>query len=98
MSWIRQQDLQVIKVAFIAVLPFPKHIIYITFVISDFSNETVFNNSHTLKPLFYKVSGTWGNHEGSLLLWLLVLSIFLFIFLFVLSVRPPYILLNHNHF
>ena len=37
------------------------------FVISDFSNETVFNNSHTLKPLFYKVSGTWGNHEGSLL-------------------------------
>ncbi len=51
------------------------------FVISDFSNETVFNNSHTLKPLFYKVSGTWGNHEGSLLLWLLVLSIFLFIFL-----------------
>ena len=50
------------------------------FIISDFSNETVFNNSHTTKPLFYKVSGTWGNHEGSLLLWLLVLVIFLFIF------------------
>jgi len=50
------------------------------FIISDFTNETVFNNSHTTKPLFYKISGTWGNHEGSLLLWLLVLVIFLFIF------------------
>ncbi len=50
------------------------------FIISDFSNETVYNNSHTTKPLFYKISGTWGNHEGSLLLWLLVLTIFLFIF------------------
>ncbi len=50
------------------------------FIISDFSIETVFNNSHTNKPLFYKISGTWGNHEGSLLLWLLVLTIFLFIF------------------
>ena len=52
----------------------------IAFIISDFSNETVYNNSHTSKPLFYKISGTWGNHEGSLLLWLLVLSIFLLIF------------------
>ncbi len=50
------------------------------FVTSDFSNETVYNNSHTTKPLFYKISGTWGNHEGSLLLWLLVLTIFLFLF------------------
>ena len=53
----------------------------ISFVISDFSNETVFNNSHTTKPLFYKIAGTWGNHEGSLLLWLLVLTLFIFIFL-----------------
>ena len=45
-----------------------------SFIISDFSNETVFNNSHTTKPLFYKITGTWGNHEGSLLLWLLVLT------------------------
>ncbi len=52
-----------------------------SFVISDFSNETVFNNSHTSKPLFYKISGTWGNHEGSLLLWLLVLTLFIFLFL-----------------
>ena len=53
----------------------------ISFVNSDFSNETVFNHSHTTKPLFYKISGTWGNHEGSLLLWLLVLTLFIFLFL-----------------
>ncbi len=52
-----------------------------SFIYSDFSNETVFNNSHTTKPLFYKITGTWGNHEGSLLLWLLVLTLFIFIFL-----------------
>ncbi len=52
-----------------------------SFIYSDFSNETVFNNSHTTKPLFYKIAGTWGNHEGSLLLWLLVLTLFIFIFL-----------------
>ena len=50
------------------------------FIVSDFSNSTVFNNSHTTKPIFYKISGTWGNHEGSLLLWLLVLSLFLHFF------------------
>ena len=53
----------------------------VSFVLSDFSNETVFNNSHTTKPIFYKISGTWGNHEGSLLLWLLVLTLFIFVFL-----------------
>ena len=50
------------------------------FVNSDFSNLAVYNNSHTTKPLFYKISGSWGNHEGSLLLWLLVLSLFTLIF------------------
>ncbi len=60
----------------------------ISFVISDFSNETVFNNSHTTKPLFYKISGTWGNHEGSLLLWLLVLTLFIFIFLLRTKNQP----------
>ena len=53
----------------------------IAFLYSDFSNVTVYNNSHTSKPLFYKVSGVWGNHEGSLLLWLLVLILFLFLFI-----------------
>ena len=60
----------------------------LSFTNSDFSNETVFNNSHTTKPLFYKISGTWGNHEGSLLLWLLVLTLFIFIFLIKSREQP----------
>ena len=59
-----------------------------SFINSDFSNETVFNNSHTTKPLFYKISGTWGNHEGSLLLWLLVLTFFIFLFLIKSNKQP----------
>ena len=51
-----------------------------SFILSDFSNITVYNYSHTTKPLFYKISGLWGNHEGSLLLWLLVLTSIIFIF------------------
>ena len=62
-----------VKVSFLGLI--------LSFVNSDFSNQTVFNHSHTTKPLFYKISGTWGNHEGSLLLWLLVLTIFIFLFL-----------------
>ena len=60
----------------------------ISFVLSDFSNETVFNNSHTTKPFFYKIAGTWGNHEGSLLLWLLVLTLFIFIFMLRTKNQP----------
>jgi cytochrome c-type biogenesis protein CcmF len=60
----------------------------LSFIKSDFSNETVFNNSHTTKPLFYKISGTWGNHEGSLLLWLLVLTLFIFLFLIKSKDQP----------
>ncbi len=46
------------------------------FVVSDFSVELVYLNSHTDKPMLYKISGVWGNHEGSLLLWVLILTIF----------------------
>ena len=60
----------------------------ISFVFSDFSNETVFNNSHSTKPLFYKIAGTWGNHEGSLLLWLFVLTFFIFIFILKTKNQP----------
>mgnify|MGYP001004412787 CR=1 FL=1 len=60
----------------------------LSFVNSDFSNETVFNHSHTTKPLFYKITGTWGNHEGSLLLWLLVLTLFIFLFLLSSKKEP----------
>ena len=51
------------------------------FINSDFSLITVYQNSHTLKPIFYKIAGTWGNHEGSLLLWVIILTIFSFLFL-----------------
>ena len=60
----------------------------VLFVLSEFSNITVFNNSHTTKPLFYKISGTWGNHEGSLLLWLLILTLSLFIYFLSSKSRP----------
>src|SRR3546814_456542 len=46
------------------------------YVTSDFSVLNVAENSHRLKPMLYKVSGVWGNHEGSLLLWLFILVIF----------------------
>ncbi len=45
-------------------------------VVSDFSLVTVVENSHTTKPLVYKIAGVWGNHEGSMLLWVLILAIF----------------------
>ncbi|MFT7045636.1 MAG: cytochrome c-type biogenesis protein CcmF, partial [Celeribacter sp.] len=46
------------------------------FVTSDFSLKLVVENSHTLKPMLYKISGVWGNHEGSMLLWVLILALF----------------------
>jgi cytochrome c-type biogenesis protein CcmF len=46
------------------------------YIISDFSVKNVFENSHSAKPLLYKISGVWGNHEGSMLLWVFILAIF----------------------
>ncbi len=46
------------------------------YVTSDFSVLNVANNSHSDKPLIYKIAGVWGNHEGSLVLWVLILSLF----------------------
>ncbi|MEL6958728.1 MAG: heme lyase CcmF/NrfE family subunit [Pseudomonadota bacterium] len=46
------------------------------FVVSDFSLSVVVANSHSEKPLLYKITGVWGNHEGSMLLWLLILVLF----------------------
>jgi cytochrome c-type biogenesis protein CcmF len=57
------------------------------FIYSDFSIVNVYENSHTAKPLFYKAVGTWGNHEGSLLLWINILVIFSYLFL----------IFNHKH-
>ena len=46
------------------------------FVVSDFTVLNVANNSHSLKPMIFKVAATWGSHEGSLLLWVFILTIF----------------------
>ena len=46
------------------------------FVVSDFSLRLVWLNSHSAKPMLYKISGTWGNHEGSMLLWVLIVTLF----------------------
>ena len=48
----------------------------ICYVTSDFSVATVYENSHSLMPLVYKITSVWGNHEGSMLLWVLILSLF----------------------
>lgn len=59
------------KLAFVTILLSFFGLIY-SHLISDFSVKNVVENSHTLKPLIYKIAGTWGNHEGSMLLWALV--------------------------
>ena len=46
------------------------------YVTSDFSVANVAANSHSAKPLLYKITGVWGNHEGSMLLWVLILALF----------------------
>lgn len=61
-------QLVLVSIAFAALLR--------SFVISDFTVVNVAANSHSLKPLLYKIAGTWGSHEGSLLLWVLILTIF----------------------
>ena len=47
-----------------------------SYVQSDFSVANVWENSHSLKPMLYKITGVWGNHEGSMLLWVLILTFF----------------------
>ncbi len=70
------------------------------FIVSDFSILAVYQNSHSLKPLLYKISGTWGNHEGSLLLWLIILAFFSFLFLIFSKNHPKnyrlYTLITQN--
>jgi cytochrome c-type biogenesis protein CcmF len=61
-------QLVLILIAFLALMH--------AYVTSDFSVETVWANSHSAKPLIYKISGVWGNHEGSMLLWVLILAVF----------------------
>ena len=60
------------------------------YVVSDFSNYNVFQNSHSNKPIIYKISGTWGNHEGSMLLWLSILSVYSFFFSFIKNIEDNF--------
>ena len=46
------------------------------YIQSDFSVLNVWENSHSAKPMLFKITGTWGNHEGSMLLWVLILVFF----------------------
>jgi len=66
--WSSLGQLVFIAIAFAALMQ--------VFVISDFTVKNVVENSHSLKPMLYKVAGTWGSHEGSLLLWVLILAVF----------------------
>ena len=52
------------------------------YINSDFTNYNVFQNSHSSKPLLYKIAGTWSNHEGSMLLWLVIMILYNFLFSF----------------
>ena len=47
-----------------------------SYVQSDFSVQATFENSHTMMPLVFKITSLWGNHEGSMLLWVLILALF----------------------
>ena len=66
------------------------------FVFSDFSLLAVYQNSHTAKPIFYKIAGVWGNHEGSLLLWVNIMVIFSFLFCWIESffTIPPTLIIE----
>ncbi|MEJ6771832.1 MAG: heme lyase CcmF/NrfE family subunit, partial [Pelagibacteraceae bacterium] len=68
------------KVSFYLIL-FSFFVLIVCFGISDFSIISVYENSHTDKPLFYKISAAWGNHEGSMLLFILVISLYGILFL-----------------
>jgi cytochrome c biogenesis factor len=59
------------------------------YVTSDFSLVNVVANSHSAKPLLYKITGVWGNHEGSMLLWILILALFGAAVIRVLYVNAP---------
>jgi len=63
-----QAEFILIAIAFIALMT--------AYVTSDFSVLNVWQNSHSAKPLLYKISGVWGNHEGSMVLWVLILALF----------------------
>ncbi|SHE64386.1 cytochrome c-type biogenesis protein CcmF [Litoreibacter ascidiaceicola] len=70
--WMRSA--QASALAQFALIAFAFAALMRSYIVSDFTVVNVVNNSHSLKPMIYKVAGTWGNHEGSLLLWVFILA------------------------
>ena len=73
-KWMLSADMMAICQLFLTSFSFI--ILIRAFVISDFSLAIVASNSHTLKPLVYKITGLWANHEGSMFLWIWILCVF----------------------
>jgi len=73
-QWMRFAGPAAMAQALFAVLSFSA--LTYAYVVSDFSVLNVASNSHSMKPMLYKVSGVWGNHEGSMMLWVLILAIY----------------------
>ena len=73
-SWMAVAEPAAIVQAVLLIFSFT--VLMYAFVVSDFSLRLVTLNSHTDKPMLYKISGVWGNHEGSMLLWVLILALF----------------------
>jgi len=67
------EPVAVVQFLFVAISFAALTMLYVT---SDFSVLNVYENSHSAKPLIYKITGVWGNHEGSMLLWVLILALF----------------------
>lgn len=91
---LKKINLFLVITLFLSALVAKFSLIY-SFVISDYSLKNVYQNSHHLKPLIYKISGAWGNHEGSMLLLILVLTFYALIFnLFFQSKIKESLLIN----
>jgi cytochrome c-type biogenesis protein CcmF len=70
-NWMRLADTTAIAQCALITISFAA--LTYSFVVSDFSLAIVVNNSHSAKPMLYKITGVWGNHEGSMLLWIFIL-------------------------
>ncbi len=73
-NWMKVGELTAIILFFLICFSFIALIV--AFAFSDFSVRLVVQHSHSLKPLIYKIAGTWGNHEGSMLLWIFILALY----------------------
>lgn len=78
-----------LSILLLLVALFAQMMLIISFVNSDYSVKNVYQNSHHLKPLIYKIAASWGNHEGSMLLLISVLSVYNFVFFWFAKTSLP---------